>query len=476
MVFSSYIFVFAFLPLTLAGYFLLSKTKSVIPQRIFLVIASLVFYAWFEWKYIFLILSSILVNFYSALAISKIKKNGARKALFVFSILLNVFLLGYFKYFNFFIDTVNSIFSTDFTFQKILLPLGISFFTFQQISFQLYFYRNNNQRLNFLNYTLFVSFFAQLVAGPIFHYENFIPQIENLNTRKFNKDNFAVGVYMFVAGLFKKLVIADSISLFVDNGFSISSRLGAVSAWIIMLGYAFQIYFDFSGYSDMAIGLGKMFNYNLPINFNTPYRSLSVKDFWKRWHITLGETLSETVYFPLGGGRKGKARKCLNLFVTFLVSGIWHGAAWTFVVWGILHGIARVFEEIFTKAIEKIPNIIRHIATFIFVSGAFTIFRAETFKDAIKVYKSLFAFNNLGLGQIASITSNGIVGNNSIIGAIEILLIFAFCFIFIVKEKSPQKRIEDFKPKTSTAVFYSLLFVISVLCMSRSAVFIYFNF
>lgn len=476
MVFSSYVFVFAFLPLTMVGYFTLSKVRSAIPQRVFLVIASLVFYAWFDWKYIFLILSSILVNFFAAFAVSKAQKSGARKALFVFAVLFNVLLLGYFKYFNFFIDTVNSVFSTDFTFEKILLPLGISFFTFQQISFQLYFYRNSDKKLNFLNYTLFVSFFAQLVAGPIFHYEDFIPQIEDLNRRKFNKENFAVGIYMFVAGLFKKLVIADSISVFVDNGFSISGQIGALPAWIIMLGYAFQIYFDFSGYSDMAIGLGKMFNYNLPVNFNTPYRSLSVKDFWKRWHITLGETLSETVYFPLGGGRKGKIRKCFNLFITFLVSGIWHGAAWTFVVWGVLHGIVRVLEEIFDKAIQKIPRIIRHIATFLFVSAAFTIFRAESFTAALKVYKGLFNFTNPGFSQIVSIANDGVIGHNLITGAAEILLIFAFCFIFIIKEKSPQKRIEDFKPNMSTAVFLSLLFVASVLCMSRSAVFIYFNF
>lgn len=476
MLFSSYIFVFAFLPLTLAGYFLLSKVKSPVPQRVFLIIASLVFYAWFEWKYIFLIAASILVNYLIAIIISRTRKNGAKKALFILSILFNVLLLGYFKYYDFIIDTVNSIASTEFMLKGIVLPLGISFFTFQQISFQLYLYKNEGENVNLLNYVLFVSFFAQLVAGPIVHYEDLVPQIEKAETRKFNSDNFVLGVYMFIIGLFKKLVIADSVAAFVDNGFSRIEAFGAVPAWVMMFGYAFQIYFDFSGYSDMAIGLGKMFNFNLPVNFNTPYRSSSVAEFWNRWHITLGKTLAETVYIPLGGNRKGKARKCLNLFIVFLVSGIWHGASWTFIVWGILHGIARVFEEIFGNVLEKIPLIIRKAATFLFVSAAFTVFRAETFGDALKVYKGLFNFGNIGFNQIPDIVNDGIISLPFIAAVAKCAAIIAICFILVIKEKNPEKRMADFRPEKKTAVICSVLFILSVLCMSRSAVFIYFNF
>ncbi len=476
MLFSSYIFVFAFLPLTLAGYFLLSRVKSALPQRIFLIIASLVFYAWFEWKYIFLIASSILINYLIATVINRTKINSIRKTLFVVSVIFNVLLIGYFKYYDFVIGTINSIASTEFVLKEIVLPLGISFFTFQQISFLLYIYKNRQKKVKFLNYVLFVSFFAQLVAGPIVHYEELVPQIENSGTRKFNSGNFSLGLYMFTTGLFKKLVIADTVSMFVDNGFSKITEFGVASAWVVMLGYAFQIYFDFSGYSDMAIGLGKMFNFELPVNFNTPYRSSSVKEFWNRWHITLGKTLAETVYIPLGGGRRGKARKCLNLFITFLVSGIWHGASWTFIVWGVLHGIARVFEELFEKVLQKIPVFIRKIGTFLFVSTAFTIFRAETFSDAVRVYKGLFNFGNPGISQVANIAKDGVVNLPAAASVIKCAAIIVLCFILVFKERNPKNRMENFRPEKKTAVLCAAFFIISVLCMSRSAVFIYFNF
>ena len=457
-------------------YYLLSRIKNPLPQRLFLIAASFVFYAWFEWKYIFLIGGSIAVN----AAVSKLslrcKKKESAKALLVFAVLFNVCLLGYFKYFDFFLDTVNKLFSSGFSLRGILLPLGISFFTFQQISFQLYVYKHKNIKVKLLDYILFVSFFAQLVAGPIVRFDEFSPQLCDRDRRYFNSESFSMGIYFFCTGLFKKLVIADSLSVFADNGFSRSSSLGLLAAWFTMLSYAFQIYFDFSGYSEMAIGLGKMFNFDLPINFDTPYRAVSVTEFWKRWHITLGKTLSEIIYFPLGGGRCSKARKCLNLFVTFLVSGIWHGAAWTFVAWGALHGAARVFEEIFKKPLEKIPKLVRCAFTFLFVSAAFTLFRAQSFSQALDIYRSLFNFSNLGSSSLNLLTADGILGMPKTAGAALLVAVTAVCLIITAVEKRPSVRAERFIPNTRYAFLCAALFAVSLLCMSRSAVFIYFNF
>lgn len=476
MLFSSYEFVFAFLPIVLIVYFLLSRIKNPYPQRIFLVIASLFFYAYFTPKYLLLILASIAVNYCFALLTIKCKKVIIRNFSTAIAILGNILLLGYYKYFDFFIESINTLASTQFVLRGILLPLGISFFTFQQISFQIRMHSGGIEKLNFVDYTLFVSFFPQLIAGPIVVYDELIPQIRDQSLRKINLDNIVLGLSSFTVGLFKKILIADSLAVIVDNGFSASSELGLIPAWICAFAYTFQIYFDFSGYSDMAIGLGKMFNYDLPVNFDMPYRSAGIGEFWKRWHITLGRSLLMFVYIPLGGNRKGKARKCLNLFLTFLVSGIWHGASWTFILWGIMHGIARVLEELLEKPLRKIPRAIKVIATFIFVCVAFVVFRANDFSQASAIYKGMINYSYLGISQLSNIVNDGIMGIPEI--AAEIIAIFSIliCFVIVFRFKSSNMLRESFKPTTRSAVIYSLIFIVSVVCMSRSAVFIYFNF
>ncbi len=476
MLFSSYEFVFAFLPITAVVYFLLSKISNPYPQRAFLAAASLFFYSYFEWKYFLVISASIAVNFIAAKISLNCKSKSVRKALLVLSVLFNVGLIGYYKYYDFAVETVNAVASTDIPLKGILIPLGISFFTFQQLSFQVRTYKTDEKKLNFIDYTLFVSFFPQLIAGPIVLYDELVPQLADGEKRFLNKENLATGFSVFTYGLFKKLIIADELSLIVDNGFAASKPLGMLPMWVTALAYTFQIYFDFAGYSEMAIGLGKMFNFDLPVNFRTPLRSASITEMWQRWHITLGRTLAELVYIPLGGNRKGNLRKKFNLFVVFLVSGIWHGASWTFVLWGIAHGTARVFEECFPKLLNKIPNFVRRIFTFIFIVLAFVVFRAPDIGKAVNIFRQMFDFTNLGLGGFRKLLVNGIFGMPDFAAIALSFAAIVICFVIMLREKSTSQLLEDFKLTPKRAVVTAIMLAVSVLCMSRSAVFIYFNF
>ncbi len=476
MLFSSYVFVFAFLPVTLMGWFALSHLKNPYPQRIFLAGASLFFYSYFNLKYALIILSSIAVNY--ALAYISIKSISValKKPLLGLAVAFNVLLLGYYKYYDFFIGSINTIASTEFTLRNILLPLGISFFTFQQLLFQLKIYRDRVEDMNLINYIVFISFFPQLIAGPIVEYTELIPQVTNLKLRRFNIENFSQGLFAFTIGLFKKVLLADTLSTLVDNGFALGDTPGLLSAWAVMFAYSFQLYFDFSGYSDMAIGLGKMFNWDLPVNFDLPYRSASIGEFWKRWHMTLGRSLREFVYIPLGGSRRGKAIKCINLFITFLVSGIWHGASWTFVVWGAAHGAARVSEELLEKPLSKIPRALRTAATFLFVCAAFVLFRAESFTEAATIYKGLFNVSSLGFMQLKSLVYDGIIGVPSNVAAVIVFAMLLVCFLLVFKSRCSVELTRSFKPTPAYGVACAVMFILSVICMSRSTVFIYFNF
>ena len=319
MLFSSYEFLFAFLPLTVLGYFALSRVKSPYPQRVFLAAASLFFYSFFEWSYFFIIAASILVNFATSKISLSTDSKRIKQLLLFLSVIFNVGLIGYYKYYDFAITTINSIASTDFALKGILIPLGISFFTFQQLSFQIRTYKATDKTFNFIDYTLFVSFFPQLIAGPIVLYEELVPQILEDKKRYFNAENFASGFSVFAVGLFKKLLIADGLSVIVDNGFAATSQLGLLPAWVCAFSYAFQIYFDFSGYSDMAIGLGRCFGFHFLENFNYPYLSRSVTEFWRRWHMSLGSWFRDYIYIPLGGNRVSKGRHLFNIFVVWFL-------------------------------------------------------------------------------------------------------------------------------------------------------------
>ncbi len=477
MLFSSYVFVFGFLPVVLIGYFALSHIKSSYPQRVFLTVASLFFYAFFEWKYLILILSSITVNYLFSQLTIKSDKPLLRKLSATVAILFDVSLLLYYKYVDFFITTVNSVASTDFAVRGILLPLGISFFTIQQISFQVRMYKGEEKRLNFINYALFVSFFPQLIAGPIVLFDELVPQIEDESKRRFNADNFILGVTIFTVGLFKKILLADSLAVFVGNCFSGSADLGLVPAWFGLVCVSFQYYFDFSGYSDMSIGLGKMFNFDLPANFDMPLRAYSISDFWRRWHITFCRTITALVYIPLGGSRKGTGRKYLNLMIVFFISGLWHGAQWTCIIWGLMHGAASILENILKKPLEKVPRAIRIAATFVFTSASLTVFNCATVTQAGEYYRGLFNFSNLGISQMKNIVYDGIMGVPVAVAVAFAVAMAAVSFVLSFRKKSASKRLlEHFEPTLPKAALIAAVFAVSVMCMSRSEVFIYFNF
>lgn len=476
MVFSSYEFVLIFLPIVLAVYFLLARLSNSIYQKLFLLGASLFFYGYYHLGYLFLILGSMLVNYLVATIIQRQEeKPKLRIAMLTFGVLFNVGLIGYYKYFDFFLSTVNDIAGTEFVLRHILLPLGISFFTFQQLSFLISVYKREERVDSLLNYGIFVTFFPQLVAGPIVLYTEMIPQFADEKKRYFNAENFASGLYFLAVGLFKKAVIADTLALFVDNGFGMNT-MGLIGGWVTALSYTLQIYFDFSGYSDMAIGLGRLFNIDIPDNFERPYLSESITVFWRRWHMTLGRALSTYVYKPLGGSRKGLVRTCINLFLTFFVSGLWHGAAWTFVVWGVLQGIIVVFERVFQDALQRIPCAIRVVCTFLTTNFLWVLFRANSFERALRVYKAMFNFRDLGYSNIPALVQDGIVTFPAILSCAFVFLLLGtlLTVVFCGAEWIERKQQNDLT--RNQALFAAFCFALSLLCMGRESVFIYFNF
>lgn len=340
MLFNSFEFIFLFFPLCVIGYFVCAKFFSIEIALGFLVIGSLYFYAYWNPVYLILLMISIGFNFGIGRILSR-DDQWKTRGVFIFGISVNLGLLAYFKYANFFIDNVNTVIGTHWELSDIILPLAISFYTFTQIAYLVDAWRGNAKEYNFLHYCLFVSFFPHLIAGPILHHRQIIPQFTNVENLTPKWSNFAVGISIFAIGLFKKTVIADNLSGYVgpvyDAG-ALGSDLDFFRAWGSSLAYTFQLYFDFSGYSDMAIGASRIFGVLLPINFFSPYKATSIVDFWRRWHMTLSQFLRDYLYFALGGNRKGKYRRYVNLFLTMLLGGLWHGAGWPFVVWGALHG------------------------------------------------------------------------------------------------------------------------------------------
>ncbi len=345
MIFSSIEFIFLFLPVTILFYWVVFKKSHL--SIWFLSFASLFYYAYWKFEYLSIILVSIIVNFFLGELIVK-KKD---KRILIFSVGLNLLSLGVFKYTDFFIENLNSLFSASVPAVHIALPLAISFFTFQQIAFLVDCYKGLAKEYSFEKYLLFICFFPQLIAGPIVHHADLIPQFYQEKLKHFNWDNFYEGLSRFAIGLFKKVIIADylsvGVSLIFDNPENLST-MERGDAWVGVLFYTFQIYFDFSGYSDMAIGIAKFFNINLPENFNSPYKSLNITDFWRRWHITLSSFLRDYLYIPLGGNRHGKLKRYRNLMLTMLLGGVWHGAGWNFLIWGGLHGGYLVINQLFT--------------------------------------------------------------------------------------------------------------------------------
>jgi alginate O-acetyltransferase complex protein AlgI len=348
VLFNSPAFLFAFLPATLVAYFLLGRFAGFRAACSLLVLASLFYYGWWNPRFLALLVPAILAN--AALGQALCRSSGEtpyRRLLLWAGICGNLALLGYFKYAGFFVANLNAL-GTHVDIGNVILPLGISFFTFQKIAFIVDAYRGHVRNFKLLNFFLFVSFFPQLIAGPIVHHQEIMPQFDRPNVARFEAMNFSIGLSIFAIGLFKKTIIADGCATLADpvfDGFGSGERIDSARAWVGAVAYAFQLYFDFSGYSDMAVGLARMFNVDLPINFNSPYKAVNIIDFWRRWHITLSRFLRDYLYFPLGGNRKGSARRYANLMVTMLLGGFWHGASWAFLLWGGAHGLMLIVNH-----------------------------------------------------------------------------------------------------------------------------------
>jgi alginate O-acetyltransferase complex protein AlgI len=399
MLFNSHEYIFIFLPLTLVLYFALNRYRMTIASRVWLVVMSLVFYSWWDVKYLPLILCSMMFNYGLGTVISRYGEIGGRKKklLLVMGIVVNVLLLGYYKYTDFVIMNINWLFGTDIGLRRIVLPLGISFFTFTQIAYLVDAYKAKAKEYDLLNYALFVTYFPHLLAGPIIHHREMMPQFESLRNKLLNYRNLAMGIFLFSIGLFKKVVIADKFALWANAGFDGAESLTMMEAWATSLSYTFQLYFDFSGYTDMALGSSYMFNIKLPINFHSPYKALDIQDFWRRWHMTLSRFLREYIYIPLGGNRYGDNRMYMALMATFLIGGIWHGAGWTFVFWGFLHGAGIVIHRIWKKHGLSMPKVLAWLVTFNFVNIAWVFFRAKSWGDAMKVLGGMFGMNGIVL-------------------------------------------------------------------------------
>src|SRR5882757_9443556 len=340
MLFNSPVFLFLFLPLTLAGFFLLARLSGRNAALAFLLLACLLFYAYSSLFNGVLLLTSILVNFAFGYAIAQFRQSS--RLWLLGGVVINVAVIGYFKYAGFLVAGINDVFSAAFIVPHVALPLGISFYTFEQISYLVETRQSGHSERSLARYALFVSFFPHLIAGPIIRPHQLLPQLSNPALGRFDWQNLAVGTTFLLFGLFKKVILADGIAAYSTPVFTAAASGGTpgfANAWGAALAYSFQIYFDFSGYSDMAIGLSLMFGIVLPFNFNSPYKATSIIDFWRRWHITLSLFLRDYVYIPLGGNRHGPVRRYANVLITMLIGGLWHGANWTFVAWGGLHGL-----------------------------------------------------------------------------------------------------------------------------------------
>ena len=496
MLFNSYEFIFWFLPLTLAFFFLLGRSDHRWAIA-WLVVASLFFYGWWERIYIWLILISVLFNYFIGLLLEPKphQQLSSRKSVLIFGVIFNLVSLGYFKYTNFFADNLNGIFLTTFDPGTIVLPLAISFFTFQQITYLVDMYRGEVRGQGFLKYCLFVTFFPQLIAGPIVHHKEILPQFERKKTWKFCPEHLAIGVTYFSVGLFKKVVLADGISKYANSTFeevAAGAIPNCIEAWSGALSYTFQLYFDFSGYADMAIGLACAFGIWLPLNFNSPYKAQNIIEFWRRWHMTLSRFMRDYLYISLGGNRGGKVSQLINLLITMLLGGLWHGAAWTFVVWGGMHGLCLVVNHLWRNFRKTLGHDLAQstlfgrwfarLVTFLILSALWVVFRAENMEVAATILKSMF-----GINGALNADPTGIQHNTDRLLACIILVWFAPNTQQLMSRFVPESYNVDREshssgfqlqwfPNKYWAIFVSLLAISSILNLTRINEFLYFQF
>lgn len=478
MLFNSYIFLFCFLPITLCLFFLLGRIASGLAVG-GLTFASLFFYGWWNPHYLILLVGSILFNYFMGRSIFLKKRLYVKKILFISGISLNLMLLGFFKYSNFFLANCNQFFNTVFPLPNIILPLGISFFTFTQIAFLVDVYREEVTSWNLMRYFLFVTYFPHLIAGPILHHKEMLPQFNSSTLAGIKFDSIAMGITIFFIGLFKKVVLADGIEHLVPSVFVADAHPALFESWIGAIAYAFQLYFDFSGYCDMAIGISLLFGIKIPLNFYSPYKAKNIIDFWRRWHMTLSRFLRDYLYIPLGGNRSGKKRRYVNLFLTMLLGGLWHGANWTFVIWGGLHGIYLMMNHAWRsiKFSWVLPNWLAGLITFMAVVIAWVFFRADNVTMAFDVIKGMVGLNGiqfkldirdllwlLSLGSIVWLFPN----------TQQIMSSFGPTLNSVHEEIIISRFL--WRPTPMRACWFGFLGFIAILLMNKHSEFLYFQF
>ena len=486
MLFNSYIFILLFLPLTMILYYALNQGKKETQAKWVLIIASLFFYGYFDVRYLPVILASICFNYGFSKVLVDSKYENYKRTILGVGIAGNVALLFYIKYWNFFLENVNVILRSSFELKQLLLPLGISFFTFQQIAYLVDSYRGETVGYDFTDYALFVTFFPKLSMGPIVLHHQLMPEFNKKENKHLNQSRLSLGIWWFAIGLTKKVLLADTLGKGVDWAYVNVELLGGLDVLVISILYTLQIYFDFSGYCDMACGIGEMFQISLPRNFNSPYKATSITEFWNRWHMTLSGFLQKYIYFPLGGSRRGMTRSIINILIVFGVSGIWHGAAWTFIVWGMLHGVARVLHKIFQKKWDVVPKAIGWSATFVFLNFTWIFFRAENLGQAWTLLKKLFtSFEwklQSGLLQQFDVLEFTYIEEHvgpllNIVKAypqIHLLIVMCIGLFLVLVPKNLYEK--EFKPGMGNAVVSVILLVWCVLSFSGVSTFLYFNF
>ncbi len=465
MLFNSYEFMFLFLPITLVVYFGLAHRRWTRAATGWLAVASFFFYGWWDVHYVPLLFGSILFNFWAG---RRIEAAAQKRPWLLGSMLVNLALLGYFKYTGFFLATLNGLQLGSWDVPHIVLPLGISFFTFTQTAYLIDAYRGETRHYSFLTYCLFVTIFPHLIAGPIINHRQMIPQFSRRRNFCVNYHNMAQGIALFTLGLFKKVVLADSLAPWANAAFAHALSLSFAEAWAGALSYMLQLYFDFSGYSEMAMGLGLMLNLHFPQNFNSPYQAASIIDFWRRWHMTLGSWVKDYLYIPLGGNRRGELRKMRNLFVSMLLIGLWHGAGWTFVFWGALHGLLLVVNHQWRRLGIVLPRPVCRGMTFFSVLVAWVFFRADSLTAGWAVLGSMMDFS--GAGQLAVLSWTLPDAMGEVFGTLAVLLFFTLVL------KNPVAAVQAFRPGWCWLAITIVLGLVSLYSLSHVSDFLYFQF
>ena len=489
MVFNSYIFLLLFLPLAVIGWhFIRRKSRTI--AMIFVIGVSLVFCGFYNYNYVFVLAASVAVNFLLGRAILSINQDRKtiKKIIFIIAIVINIAILAYFKYSAFFIENINALFKHEFIIENIIIPLGISFYTFSQISYHVDLYRGDLKNHGIVEYVFYITYFPKLSMGPIIRFGDFNKSVEDNISEPIDWDKIAYGLYIFSIGLAKKVLIADVFALAVNYGYGNIVGLNSLETILIVVFYTIQIYFDFSGYSDMAIGISKMMNIDLPVNFNMPYKAVDLEDFWDRWHITLSSFFTRYLYIPLGGNRKGRFRTYLNVLIVFLVSGLWHGANWTFVLWGGLHGIFIVLTKILRKPINRIPKSISWTITFLFICFSWILFRADSLGDVSLILGKIFSFELAGISEnildcfeIAEIFKVESLFRITSLGfykyiTMTLFIVVACVLMFAPKGVETRESATKFKVSVIKVALSSVLLVWSIVSFSGITTYIYLGF